>query len=213
MTDLGLTPDQVLTTTRAVRKRLDYDRPVERSLVEECLDIAIQAPTGSNSQGWQWIVLEDSDVKAKVAEHYRSSFNDYARKPGPTGNEHAAQQLSRVRDSSQYLADTMHQAPYLLIPVIEGRPEKMTSTVAQAGFWGSITPALWSFMLAARARGIGTAWTTLHLRYEREVAEIIGIPYERYTQAALTPIAYTKGTDFKLAERAPVSEIMHWDRW
>lgn len=215
---LDLTADQVLTTTRAVRKRLDYDRPVERELIEECLTIAVQAPTGSNRQDWQYVVIGDPETRAAIAEHYRVSFAAYASTPMPSRQSDdssgaAAQQLSKVRSSAQYLADTMHLAPYLLIPVAKGRAERLKTTEHQAGFWGSAIPALWSFMLAARVRGLGTAWTTLHLTYEKEVAEIIGLPYDRYTQVALTPIAYTKGTDFKPAERDPVAAVTHWDRW
>ena len=77
----------------------------------------------------------------------------------------------------------------------------------------SIVPATWSFMLAARARGLGTCWTTFHLAHEREAAELLGIPYEAATQAALIPVAYTKGTDFKPGPRKPLGEVIHWDRW
>lgn len=208
-----LTTDEVLTTTRAVRKRLDYDRPVDPELINECLTIALQAPTGSNRQGWQFVVLGDPGVRLEVSALYRKSFMAYAASPAPPGTATTEQRQQHVRSSAQYLADTMHRAPYLLIPVAEGRADRMTKTVQQAGFWGSVTPALWSFMLAARVRGLGTAWTTLHLTYEREVAEIIGIPYERYTQVALTPIAHTLGTDFKAAAREPVETVTHWDRW
>lgn len=184
---MNLTPDEVLTTTRAVRKRLDYDRPVEPELIKECLTIALQAPSGSNRQAWQFVVIGDPSVREQVAARYRASFEVYAAMPSALGTDTTEQRREHVRSSAQYLADTMHRAPYLLIPVAEGRAERLTKTVQQAGFWGSATPALWSFMLAARARGLGTAWTTLHLAYEKEVADIIGIPYERYTQIALTP--------------------------
>jgi len=213
MSTLALTPDEVLTTTRAVRKRLDYDRPVDPELIKECLTIAMQAPTGSNRQGWQFVVIGDPSVREQVTALYRESFATYAATPPPGGNRTTEQRQHKVRDSVQYLAETMHRAPYLLIPVAKGRAERMTRTEEQAAFWGSATPALWSFMLAARARGLGTAWTTLHLVYEKEVAEILGIPYERYTQIALTPIAHTRGTEFKPAAREPVETVTHWDRW
>jgi nitroreductase len=120
--------------------------------------------------------------------------------------------LRKVRDSSEYLADHMHEAPVLLVPCIMGRVDGKSS-VEQAGFWGSILPAVWSFMLAARERGLGTSWTTLHLHYEQEAAEVLGIPYEKVTQAALIPVAYTLGTDFKPAPRKPLDSILHFDRW
>lgn len=210
---MNLTPDEILTTTRAVRKRLDYDRPVDPDLIKECLTIALQAPTGSNQQSWQFVVIGDPDGRAEVAAHYRASFDAYASTPASGGTAATVQRREQVRTSARYLADTMHQAPYLLIPVAEGRAERLTKTVQQAGFWGSAAPALWSFMLAARVRGLGTAWTTLHLAYEKEVAEIIGIPYARYTQVALTPIAHTIGTEFKPAAREPVEAVTHWDHW
>jgi len=211
--DLNLTADEVLTTTRSVRKRLDFDRPVERSVVLECIDIALQAPTGSNSQGWQWMVVGDVDKKQAIADAYARHFNAYAQQPGreyPEGDTRG-ERRPHVRSSSQYLADNFQRAPYLVIPLIEGRLDEGLNSFAQASAWGSILPAVWSFMLALRARGLGSAWTTLHLPSEQEVAELLGIPFDRYTQAGLFPVAYTKGTDFKLADRISAKELTHWD--
>ena len=213
MSTLDLTPDEVLTMTRAVRKRLDFDRPVDPELIRQCLTIALQAPTGSNRQAWQFVVIGDPSVREQVAAHYRASWEAYAATSPAGGTATTVQRQHKVRSSAQYLADTMHRAPYLLIPVGEGRAERLTTTEDQAAFWGSATPAMWSFMLAARARGLGTAWTTLHLVYEKEVAEILGIPYERYTQIGLTPVAYTIGTEFKPAAREPQESVTHWDHW
>ncbi len=210
---MTLTPDEVLTTTRAVRKRLDYERPVDPQLIKDCLTIAMQAPTGSNRQNWHFVVVSDPSLREQVAALYRRSFEPYAATTAPQGSPTTEQRREQVRSSAQHLSDTMHKAPYLLIPVARGRAERMTKVEEQAAFWGSATPALWSFMLAARARGLGTAWTTLHLVYEREVAEVLGIPYEKYTQIALTPIAHTIGSDFKPAAREPLESITHWDRW
>jgi len=181
MSTLDLTPDEVLTTTRAVRKRLDYDRPVDPGLIKECLAIALQAPSGSNRQNWQFVVIGDPAVRKQVAGYYRASWEQYAKSPPAGGSATTQQRQDLVRSSGQHLADTMDRAPYLLIPVAKGRAESLTTAEAQAAFWGSATPALWSFMLAARARGLGTTWTTLHLAYEKEVAEILGIPYAQYT--------------------------------
>jgi nitroreductase len=207
--------DEVLTTTRAVRKRLDLARPVPRELLIECLQIAVQAPTGSNRQGWHFVFVSDPEKKKAVAGHYRRSWEAYSRVPPPDYDEAdvRGQRMAAVKSSARYLADHMHESPWLLIPVVQGRLSEGASTAAQASLWGSILPAFWSFMLAARARGLGTAWTTLHLVYEREVAEILGIPYERFTQAGLTPVAYFTGTDFKPAARIPLEGITHWDRW
>jgi nitroreductase len=210
-----LNADHILTTTRAVRKRLDFDRPVPRDLVEECLEIAVQAPTGSNRQGWQFVLVSDPERKRAIAEHYRRSWYAYSERSRPQyePEDVRTQRGLRVKTSARYLADNMHRAPWLLIPAIEGRLPEGARTVEQAGLWGSILPAFWSFMLAARARGLGTAWTTLHLAYEREVAEILGIPYDQYTQAGLSPIAFTVGDRFSPAPRIPLDSVVHWERW
>jgi nitroreductase len=213
---LNLTADEVLTTTRSVRKRLDFDKPVDRAVVEECLEIALQAPTGSNRQGWHWVVIEDPELKAGVADIYRKNFEMYRSMPAadyPEGDSRAERQ-DKVRDSAGYLSDNFHRAPLLLIPCIWGRLDN-ASVVQGAGAWGSLLPAVWSFMLALRERGMGSAWTTIHLMNdgERQVAELLGIPYDKVSQAGLFPIAYTIGTEFKLAKREPLDSILHWDRW
>ncbi len=102
-----------------------------------------------------------------------------------------------------------------MIPCIQGagRLDSGTPTFGQASAWGSLLPAVWSFMLALRERGLGSAWTTLHLPNEREVADLLGIPFDTVTQGGLFPIAYTMGTDFKLAKRLPGSSLSHWDQW
>lgn len=205
--------DHLLKTTRSVRKRLDLSKPVEREVIEECLEIAIQAPTGSNQQRWQFIVITDEEKRAKISEYYRTSFEAYrgtTDKPAPVTAPEGVDmaQMKRVVSSAQYLADNMHKVPVLLIACYEGRP----SGGNQAGFFGSILPAVWSLMLALRARGLGSAWTTLHLPYEQEVAELLGIP-DTYTQAALLPIAYFTGDDFKVAKRIPAKEVTSWDTW
>jgi len=209
---LPLSADEVLMTTRAVRKRLDLSRPVEREVLEECLEIAQQAPTGSNRQGWGFVVVTDPQKRAALADVYRKSWEPYSRSRSvvPDGVDPAT--IDRVRDSAGYLADHFHEVPVHVIPVIHGRTDN-ASIVGQAGVWGSILPAAWSFMLAARARGLGTAWTTLHLRYEEEAAQILGIPYAEVMQAALIPVAYTLGTDFKPAPRTSLDSIVHWDQW
>lgn len=215
MTLLPLNPDELLSTTRAVRKRLDFDRAVPRSLVEECIEMAFQAPTGGNRQGWHFMVVEDEAKKKAIAELYAKSFIPYINSgtnlfaDGDTRSEH----YTAVRNSATYLSDNFHRAPYLVIPVMEGRSPDNSPVFAQAGLWGSLLPAFWSFMLAARARGLGTAWTTLHLVYEREAAEILGIPFDQYMQGGLTPLAYSIGTDFKPAPRLDSSSLTHWDTW
>jgi len=212
---LNLSADDLLTTTRSVRKRLDFDRPVERELVEECLEIALQAPTGSNRQGWHWLIVEDAAKKMAIAESYRRNFNAYRSMPRPeyAAGDTRGERAPLVADSAQYLADNFHRVPLLLIPCIGGRPPQGEENTAS--FWGSLLPAVWSFMLALRERAVGSAWTTLHLPDggERRTAELLGIPYDEVSQAGLFPIAYTKGTDFKQAKRQPLADILHWDAW
>ena len=205
MTTLNLSSDELLSTTRTVRKRLDLARPVERDVLDECLDLAFQAPSGGNAQGWHFVLVADAERKRAISDLYRKSKakND----PASTPPEH-----QRNMDSSAYLAEHLHEVPVLVIPCIEGRVENV-SLMMQAVLWGSILPATWSFMLAARARGLGTAWTSLHLEYEQEAAEILGIPYERVKQVALIPVAYTIGTEFKSGTRIPKGQLVHWDRW
>ena len=211
---LELSPDELLTTTRSVRKRLDLGRPVERSVVEECLAIALQAPTGSNRQGWHWVFVEDADKKRQIADWYGQNFDPYASGPAPRyeAGDTRAERQNKVKDSATYLRQHFHEVPLMMIPLQEGRIDG-ADTFVQASYWGSILPAAWSFMLALRSRGLGSAWTTLHLPNEKDVAELLGIPYERYSQAGLFPIAYTIGTDFKPARRLPPADVVHWDRW
>jgi nitroreductase len=217
MSLLNLTADQVLTTTRSVRKRLDLTRPVEPELIRECLEIALQAPSGSNSQQWHFVVVTDADKRLALADLYRKSFSVYsASRAAARGNQETnsprAIVQQRITNSADYLAEHLHEVPVHLIPCISGRLDTLP-TAQQAGAWGSILPAAWSFMLAARVRGLGSAWTTLHLPYEKEAAEVLGIPYEKITQAALLPVAYTLGTDFSPASREPLDKVLHWDKW
>jgi nitroreductase len=215
MTSLNLSADEVLTTTRSVRKRLDFEKPVSRDVLLECLELAIQAPTGSNQQGWQWVFVEDPDKKKLLAEIYRKNFNEYRQQEQPQYAEGDArgEQRNRVVSSAMYLAEHMHEAPVLMVPCLEGEVE--FAKFGGASFWGSLLPAAWSYMLALRSRGLGSAWTTLHLINdgEKQAAELLGIPYEQYRQGGLFPIAYTKGTDFKPAKRLPLEQIVHFDTW
>ena len=213
---LNLTNDELLSTTRSVRKRLDFDRPVERAIVEECLNLALQAPTGSNSQGWHWVVVEDAAKRKALADIYKENFKLYASLPGRkfAEGDPRIDQMPKVRDSAMFLADEMYRAPMFMIPCIEGRLENV-DVATGAGGWGSLLPAVWSFMLALRSRGMGSAWTTIHLSLdgEKKAAEILGIPHEKITQGGLFPIAYTVGTDFKSAKRLPLEKVLHWDKW
>jgi len=204
---LDLTPDELLSTTRAVRKRLDLTRPVEREVLEDCLRLAQQAPTASYSQSWHFVVVTDPDKRAALAELWRQVAGPYLERRGAREGQGA-----RIGEAVVHLAEHLHEVPVHVIPCVEGRVEDKPVAL-QASVYGSIIPAAWSFMLAARSRGLGTVWTTFHLLHEREAAEILGIPYGEVMQVALIPVAYTIGTDFKPGLRKPLDTIVHWQSW
>ena len=209
--DLAQT-DELLGTTRAVRKRLDFNRPVPRALVNDCIALSQQAPTGGNSQGWRWIVVEDKNKRCSLAEIYRKAAGGYLKAEGAKAEKAGDQQTLRVFHSALYLAENLELAPLHVIPCLMGRPEEGTPIVSVAAMMGSIFPAVWSFQLALRARGLGSCLTSLHLMFEQEAAALLDIP-DNVMQVALLPVAYTKGTDFKRAERPDPSTIIHWDSW
>lgn len=206
---LDLTLDQLLTTTRSVRKRLDFDRPVNKETVEECVRIAIQAPSGSNSQAWHWVFVTDPDRKRALGELYREGF---IAAYGPDVVPEMTDLEKKMWLSARYLADNFNRVPVMMVPC-QWRRIDGAANAEQAAYWGSLLPAVWNFMLALRGRGLGSAWTTLHLSHEREAAEILNIPYERCAQAGLFPVAYTVGTEFKPGPRKSLDGIVHWETW
>ena len=200
--------DELLTTTRAVRKRLDLTRPVGRDVILQCVRLAMQAPTASNEQDWRWLVVTDADKRAAIAEIYRSIGAEYLAHAATTTSD---QQTRRVYQSALGLTDTLAKVPVHVIPCLESRFDG-SNLLAAASAWASIIPAGWSFLLALRSRGLGSVWTTMHLATEHEVAELLGIP-STVTQASLFPVAYTVGTDFRPAARPPAETITFWDTW
>jgi nitroreductase len=209
---LPLNPDELLTTTRSVRRRLDLERPVPIDVVRDALEVALQAPTGSNAQTWHWIVVTDVQKREAIAQMYARSFARYRASGGPDYADPARQAVQqRVSSSADYLAEHMAKVPVLVIGAIFTGAEEFEPG-SQAGLWGSLLPAAWSLQLALRARGLGSAWTTLHLAYEREIAELLGIP-PTVRQGVLLPVAYTVGTDFRPAHRAPLDDVLHIDAW
>jgi len=196
---MHMDPDSLLTTTRAVRRRLDFERPVSRALIEECLEIALQAPNGSNRNHWHWLVIDDRELIAAAAALYRASIEQQIANPSPEYRDVSGiPRFEQLMGSARYLAENLHRSPALLVPLIDGRTEGADVFVA-ASLWASVVPAVWSFMLALRARGLGSCWTTVHLLREREMAALLGIDASRYTQAGLFPIAYTRGKEFRRA--------------
>ncbi len=213
-----LSVDDALTTTRAVRRRLDLTRPVEPALLTECLDLARQAPSGGNDQGWHFVVVRDAPRRSALAEIFRRGAIEYAQRPRTrratprpwTDADRAVRR--RVMAAAGYLFEHLHEVPVLVVPCVEGRVDD-APLVDQATTFGSILPAVWSFMLAARARGLGTSWTTVHLVFEEEAAALLGIPFAEVTQVALVPVAHTIGSEFRPARRHSVDDVVHWDRW
>jgi nitroreductase len=206
MTDFDLTTvDRLLTTTRAVRKRLDFSRPVPVDVVLECLRLAIQAPTGNNAQGWRWLVVTDPAVRAGIAELYQDNPARRGEIVSTMPHVEETPQQRRVIDSSTYLLDHIGEVPVLVIPCTLNKG-------GAAGWAPSIYPAVWSFMLALRSRGLGSCMTTNHLYRREEAAKLLGVPPE-YEQACMVPVAYYTGDDFKPADRRPVEEVTYLNGW
>jgi len=200
--------DHLLTTTRAVRKRLDLSRPVEMETILDCIRIATQAPSGGDKQSWRFLVVSDPQTRADLGALFRARGEAYLSTVAP--DRDGDPRRERLTESVRHLIDTIHLVPALVVPCQIGRPPQGSSAAA---YYGSIMPAVWSFMLALRSRGLGSAWTTFHLTYEREAAELLGIPYDEVAQVALLPVAYTIGTDFKPAPRSPAESVTYRDRW
>jgi nitroreductase len=219
MSQLPLTPDELLSTTRAVRQRLDFERPVDDQLIRECVELAMQSPSGSNNMSMQFVVVRDREKCAALGEIYRQCYGIYTSLDGvyirsiDKGDEMGNAQQQRSADSADFLGEHMGDAPALVIACsasgrVDGAPAMMA-----ASMMANVIPAMWSFMLAARARGLGTCWTTVHLMMEQQVAEVLGIPFDSVQQVCMSPVAYTKGTSFNPAMRPPAETIIHWDQW
>ncbi len=210
--DLSVT-DALLSTTRAVRKRLDLARPVPSEIIRECLELSLQAPSGSNRQGWRWIVVTDADKRRELAELYRKGAGDYLEDGYQEAKAAGAAQDIRVYESARYLSDRLDEVPVHVIPCIHMHADPADNPeLWWPSLMGSILPAVWSFQLALRARGLGSTFTTLHLNCAEETAALLGIP-DDVKQAGLLPVAYTLGTNFKPAERRPLDDVLHWNGW
>jgi nitroreductase len=205
--DLAQT-DRLLLTTKQVRKRLDFERPVPRDVLLECIDIASRAPMGSNLERNKWLIVEDRELKRKIGDLYRRNAADYLDQSDAFKSDDRG---SRVVSSAKYLAERMHEVPGMVIPLRLDRVENASSG-EQSGWYGSVLPGVWSFQMALRSRGIGSCWTTLHLGYEAEVAELLGIP-DTVTQVAMLPVGYYTGDSFSVTPRRPAAEITFIDQW
>ncbi|BBZ15424.1 nitroreductase (plasmid) [Mycobacterium branderi] len=184
-----------------------------RALLEECLELALQAPNAENRNEWRWIVVDDREMVTKLAAEYRAAMSAYQHsQPGKPAASHDVPGGDAIVASAYALAEKLDRMPAILIPLMPGRPEGK-SLPEQCAMWGSIIQAVWSFFLALRERGLGSAWTTVASRREKQIAELLGIPHDQYTQVGLFPIAYTIGTDFKKVYRKPVSEVLSYNRF
>jgi len=218
MSSRSLDADQLLMTTRAVRKRLDFSRPVNDDVLRECVAAAMQSPSGSNVMSMQFVIVRDVEKRSAIGEIYRQCYEQYKTMPwyaGAVSKESVAEQSqqTRVARSADYLGEHMGDAPALVIACNASVRTDGLPGQAAAALLANVMPAMWSFMLAARARGLGTAWTTVHLAMEEQVAELVGIPYATVQQVCLSPVAYTIGTEFKPAMRPEPDTIIHWDQW
>ena len=199
--------DNLLSTTRAVRRRLDLERDVPDDLIMRCIELAEQAPSGGDISSRRWIVIRDPEIKSKLAELYRSAGGNeiIKRAEEQRGTGHPKE---RVVESAAHLAENLERVPVIVLATIWG----VHDGSGKPGLFDSVIQSAWSFCLALRARGLGSAWTTLHLGKAKEIGELLGIP-DGVTQVVLLPVAWTIGTDFNSASRRPVSEIVWFDRW
>ncbi|MER5547960.1 nitroreductase family protein [Streptomyces sp. NPDC002589] len=208
--ELPLSCEELLTTTRSVRRGLDLARAVDAELVEDCLRVALQAPNGNNRQNWRWILLTDPQVRADVAEVYRAAFYDRNAAALERLDE-LPEETRSVLTAARGLADRLHQVPVLVIPCLELADGRLPEG-NQAGLWASLLPAAWSYALAARSRGLVTAWTAVHLDREREVADLLDLP-STVRQGALLPTAYPLRATFRPGPRLPLKDVLHHDGW
>jgi nitroreductase len=219
------TVDRLLTTTKAVRQRLDLERPVPRELITECIRIGCYAPNASNAQEWWWVVVDDADQKARVAEVYRDVLVPRVTQMlavKQAGGDEAGARISR---SILYLADHLHEVPALVIPCYDVKAALVRyhtlipdpgplglSTHMDSGMFASIIPAVWNFQLALRSRGLGSVLTTAHQLEQPKMAAVLGIPNDWF-QVALIPLAYTVGDDFTPSPRKPVDDVIIWNHY
>ena len=192
--------DQVLATARSVRRRLDFDRPVAQSDILDCINIATQAPTGLGGESWRFVVVTDPAVKRRLAALYQQTLEELVVARGV-----------EIKPTQQALVARLHEIPAMILVCNLGLPPDATAA-GQVGYFGSILPAAWSLMLALRARGIGTTWTSLLAARQAEVAEVVDLPKDALLTVML-PIAYTKGANLKRAQRMDARDVTFWDRW
>jgi len=204
--------DHLLTTTRSVRRRLDLARSVDRDVVVDCIRIACFAPNASNAQEWRFVVVDDPEKKAVIGEVYREGMQAPMQALLKQRQLDGDEAMVRHSEAVLHLGRVLEQVPLLVIPCIKGRIESDPSMGHVTRLFGSIYPAVWSFQLALRSRGLGSTFTTAHLLGEARVRDLLGIP-EDYTQSCLIPVAHTKGAAFSPPPRSPAEEFIAWNTW
>lgn len=214
--------DEVLTTTRAVRRRLDLTRPVPRPIVEECIDLARQAPIAENVEQCRFVVVDDAAARRAVADVYRHAAQDFVLTPLAKRAQQRAEsgepprerepRFERIMASALYLFEHFDEIPALVLVGSEGRPPREGVGAYASGFYGSIYPTVWSFQLALRSRGLGSSLTCIHLHYADELTAALELP-ENFVQVALLPVGYTLGLEFRAAPRLPRGDVVHWNGW
>ena len=211
MTDFDLNEiNRLLTTTKQVRKRLNLEQSVPNELLLECIEIAGHAPVGGNLERNRWIIVTDSELKNEIAKAYRSVGLPYLQ---ANQGARADSRTAKVIESAIYLIENMHKVPAMVIPLrLDRPPVREDEAGSVAGYFGSVLPSVWSFQLAARARGLGSAWTTFHLAHEEIIAKLLGIP-NSVTQCALLPVAFYTGDSFSPAPRKKAAEVTYLNQW
>jgi nitroreductase len=201
--------DRILMTTRSVRRRIDFTRPIEPEVLEACIACAVQAPTGINREAWRFVVVTEAGRKARLADLYRSAFDELGERIRVELREGGGTRPP-LRSSYQSLADRLQEFPALVLVCSLGRPEP--DLARQVAFFGSVLPAAWSLMLALRARGIGATWTSLLAQRERETREILEIP-DDVTPTVMLPVGYLREAKLRPAERRAPHEVTYWNGW
>jgi nitroreductase len=212
-----VTPEELLTTTRAVRRRLDFERPVDDDVLRSCVAMALQAPSGSNKWPAQFVIVTDPERRGELGDAYRDAYANYQASSGyigkvDKGDAERNEQQQRTARSADYLAENIDRAPAIVLACAQGRADGLPAYRA-VNLAASVHPAMWSFMLAARLHGLGTCWTGVSLSDEERTAQIVGIPHDKVTICAVSPVAHTKGTDFHPALRPDPDEVIHWQTW
>lgn len=192
--------DTVLATARSVRRKLDFERPVPRQVILDCIDIATQAPTGLGGESWRFLVVMEAERKRALAELYREVLEELSRARGV-----------EIKPTQRALVARLHEIPAMILvcSTAEGPSEAISGQVA---YYGSVLPAAWSLMLALRARQLGATWTTLLASRQQEVADILAMP-ETVVNTVMLPVAYTRGAKLRRADRRPAHEVTFWDGW